>query len=172
MSSIIIVHWTCWQPDPHQRQWIWLQRVSYVTRNNAVKTIQNLLKLVHTLPLAQKVNFWNKPINFIRRMGMVTCPPSIHLQELRSFVSILHSTGHSVCTESPVQAKNIQVKSCSGANITSKGVMAGINRSPSAGSRTRAGICRCIENSSRTTRYQSRQLANFFELKSSTLASN
>jgi len=88
-------------------------------------------KQVHDLPLAMTVDLGKKPININCHMGMVTRLHSNHFQALRSFISSLHSTWHTVRNLPLVQGKNIQVMGHCGKDINSaKVVKEGLKHSP------------------------------------------
>jgi hypothetical protein len=58
--------------------------------------------MVHNLPLATTVDLGITPININRRMDMVTILHSSHFQALRSFITILYPTLHTiVCNQPP-----------------------------------------------------------------------
>jgi hypothetical protein len=122
----------CRGKDLHQRQWIRLHLVAYLACNNAVTTIQNHWIKVHNMPLAKTVTMGNTPINIVRRKGMVTLLRSSHFQVLRSLITSLHSTWHTVRNLLTAQAKDIlQVVGHDGKDITcTKAVMAGLKCSP------------------------------------------
>jgi len=70
-----------------------------------------------------KNSLGNKPINIICRMGIVTHLHSRHFEALCSFISILHSTWHTVGNQPPAQAKHIRVVGHSGMDMTSTEVV-------------------------------------------------
>jgi len=91
--------------------------------------------MVHKLLLAKTVELGNTPININRRMGMVTLLHSSHYQALRSFITILHSTRHSVPNQPQAWANNIQVMGHRGKDMTStKAVMGSLECFPSRSS--------------------------------------
>jgi hypothetical protein len=67
-------------------------------------------------------------------MGMVTRLHSRYIQVLRSILSTLNSTSHSVCNQLPAEANNIQGMGYSGKDMTStKVVMGGLKHFPLCG---------------------------------------
>ena len=99
--TTMFVHITCRRRDLHRRQRIWLHWVAYLACNSAETTIQDPRKMVQELPLANRVNLGNTPIIINRRMGMVSPLHSSHFQALCSFITILHSTWHTVLNQPP-----------------------------------------------------------------------
>jgi len=80
----------------HRRQGIWLHQVADLACNNAVMTIQNHRIIVYHMPLAKTDNLGYTPINIIPCKGTVTLLHSSHFQALRSFMTGLHWTWHTV----------------------------------------------------------------------------
>jgi len=110
---------------------MWLHLVAYLARNNAVTTIQNHRIKVHNMPLAKTVNLGNTPIHIIRHKGMVTHLHSSHFQALRSFITSLYPTWHTVRNLPGVQGKDIQVMGHRGKDmICTKVDIAGLKCSP------------------------------------------
>jgi len=97
------------QKNLHWRLWIWHHLVVYLTRNNAVTTIQNHQIIVQNMPLSKTVNFGYTPINIIHRMGTVTLLHSSIFPALRSFITCLHSTLYTLHNLPAVQVKDFQV---------------------------------------------------------------
>jgi len=117
--------------DLHRRQWIWLHLVAYLAHNNTVTTIQNHQINVHNMPLTKTVNLGYTPLNIIRRKGTVTLLHSSHFQALRSFITSLHSTWHTVSNVPAAQAKDMQVMGHHGKDMTcTKVVIVGFKWSP------------------------------------------
>jgi hypothetical protein len=106
--------------------------VAYLAFNNAVETIQNNRKTVHEPPLAKTVDLGCKPIIINRHIGMVTRLHSSHFQALRSFISTLYSTRHTVRNQPPAQANDVlQVMGHRGKDtICTKVVMVGRKGTP------------------------------------------
>jgi len=129
--TTLLVHRTCRWTDLHRRQQIRLLHVANFARDNSIKAIGTHRNIVQELPLTQTVQLRNKPINIIRRRGMVARLHSSHFQVLRSFISTLHSTRQILCNQPPVQAKDIRVVGHSGKAMTStKDDMVGLKCSP------------------------------------------
>jgi hypothetical protein len=99
-----------------------------------MKTVQNHQIIVHKLPQANTVDLGINPIDTILHMGMVTHLHRRYIQVLRSIVSTLHSTSHTVCNQLPAEANNIQGMGYSGKDMTSTKVgMGGLKRFPLCG---------------------------------------
>lgn len=129
--TMVIVHSACPQRNRHWRLWTWLHRVAEVPPKNAVTTIPNHQLIIHELPLPTTVKLLITLINNICRNGIVTLLHSSHLQALRGFVPILHSTWHLVRNRPPAQAEDILGLCHSGNNMISTNVVrAGLECSP------------------------------------------
>jgi len=130
----------CQQKGFHRRQWIWLHLVAYMARNNSAMTIQNHRMTVHNMPLAKTVNVGNTPINMICCKCTVTHIHSSQFQALRSFITSLHSTWHTIRNLPAAQAKDFQVMGHCGKDMTwTKVLMAGLKCSPLRSSQDKGG---------------------------------